>query len=89
MTEHKMNEQAKKAALELVNRVRRLVKAGNVTKVLVERKGETLLKLPLTVSAVGLVAAPVWAILLATLATFGLDCTVTLVTAEGKKISVV
>lgn len=89
MTEHFLNERLKHAACETVNRVRSLVKTGNVTRVLVERKGETLLNLPLTVSAVGLVAAPAWAILLATLATFGLDCAVTLVTAEGKKISVV
>lgn len=89
MTEHCVSEKAKQVAYETVNRVRSLVKTGNVTRVLVKRKGEILLNLPLTVSAIGLVAAPTWAILLSAVATFGLDCAVTLVTAEGKRISVV
>lgn len=89
MLEYPCKKTAKELALETVAKVKRVVKAGNVTKITVARKGETLLCLPLTVSTVGLIAAPSWAILLATIATFGLDCSVELEKADGRKIQIV
>lgn len=48
---------------EVVNKVKQLVKEGNVTKIRVKSNGNTILEIPVTVGVVGAVLAPKLAVL--------------------------
>ena len=78
-------------ANEIVEKIKALVKEGNVTRLRIVRGDNVILNLPMTVGVaggvIGLVAAP-WALILAALATVGLDCTVE-VEKENGEITVV
>ena len=58
----------------VIEKVKELVKKGNVSKIVVRRKGEVLLSIPVNVGVVGAVvglAAAKWAVLAAVLGTLG------------------
>lgn len=76
----------KKAAEEIVEKLKELVRKGNVTKVQVIRKGEVIVNFPLNVGIVAGVAAPLWALVLAALTTFGMDCHIDVVKDDGDVI---
>ena len=65
----------KKAAEEIVEKLKELVRKGNVTK-----------NFPLNVGIVAGVAAPLWALVLAALTTFGMDCHIDVVKDDGSVI---
>ncbi|SHG91342.1 DUF4342 domain-containing protein [Tepidibacter thalassicus] len=44
---------------ELIEKLKEILKKGNVTRVMVEKDGDVLLNLPVTVGAIGLVLGPV------------------------------
>lgn len=75
-----------KEAEELVEKIKELVKKGNVSKIVIRRGEDVILSLPLTAGIVGgifgLIAAP-WAMLAATIATVGFDCRVEVVNTDG------
>ena len=64
----------KKFAEEIVEKLKELVKKGNVTKIQVIKNGETVVNFPLNVGIVAGVAAAPWALLLAAITTLGMDC---------------
>ena len=74
-------------ANEIVEKIKELVKQGNVTRVRIRRGDNVILNLPMTVgvagTVIGLIAAP-WALILAALATVGLDCTVEVEKENGE-----
>ena len=76
----------------VVEKVKELVKKGNVSKIVVRRKGEVLVSIPVSVgvvgAAVGLFAAK-WALLAAVLGTVGFGCSVEIVKDDGKIVDVV
>lgn len=76
----------------VVEKVKELVKKGNVSKIVVRRKGEVLVSIPVSVgvvgAAVGLFAAK-WALLAAVLGTVGFGCTVEIVKDDGRIVDVV
>ena len=76
----------------VVEKVKELVKKGNVSKIVVRRKDEVLVSIPVNVgvvgAAVGLFAAK-WALLAAVLGTVGFGCTVEIVKDDGKIVDVV
>ena len=79
-------EDIKNFADDIVNRLKEMVKEGNVTRIRI-RKGDTIiLNLPMTVgligTALGLVAAP-WAVILGTISTIGFKCTVEVEKKDG------
>ena len=75
----------------VVEKVKELVKKGNVSKIVVRRKGEVLVSIPVSVgvvgAAVGLFAAK-WALLAAVLGTVGFGCTVEIVKDDGRIVDV-
>ena len=82
-----MDEQTRKEqAQQIVDRIKELVKEGGASRVLLKRKGETLLNLSLNVgvigAVVGLTAAP-FAVLTAALISFGLDCEIEIEKKDG------
>ena len=63
MTERTYTESFKVAANELVDAVKRLVREGNVRRVIVKQEGRTVAEFPLTVGVIGTVLAPMLAAL--------------------------
>jgi hypothetical protein len=63
---------------ELLNKVKEVVKEGNVRKIIIkDKEGRVLIELPLTVGVVGVVLAPVLAAVGA-IAALVTECTITI-----------
>ena len=76
----------------VVEKIKELVKKGNVSKIVVRRKGEVLLSIPVSVGVVGAVigiTAAKWALLAAVLGTVGFGCSVEIVKDDGEVLNVV
>ena len=77
---------SQKEAEELVEKLKAFVKEGNITRVVLKRKGEQLLDIPLNVglagTILGLAAAP-WAMVAGALVSYGMDCTLELHKTDG------
>ena len=75
----------------VIDKIKELVKKGNVSRIIVCRKGEQLLNIPVSVGAVGAVvglAAAKWVTLAAVLAAIGLGCTVEVIKSDGGIVNV-
>ncbi len=74
-------------ANEIVEKIKELVKKGNVTYIRVRKDDRVIVNIPMTLGIVGTVlgavAAP-WALLVSTFATIGFDCTVEVEDKDGK-----
>ena len=76
----------------VIEKIKDLVKKGNVSKIIVRRRGEVLLSIPVNVGVVGAVvglAAAKWAVLAAVLGTVGFGCTVEILKDDGDIVNVV
>jgi hypothetical protein len=61
---------------ELLSKVKEIIKEGNATRIIIKNeKDETILEFPLTVGAIGVVLAPIFAAL-GTLAALATHCTI-------------
>lgn len=82
-------EEVKNKANEIVDKIKALVKEGNVTYIRIRRNDMVILNLPMTVGVVGTiigaVAAP-WMVIIATLTTVGLACTVEVEKKDGSVV---
>ena len=81
-------EQKKSAQTnDLLEKVKAVVKEGNVNKIRVKRDGKVLLTVPVNVGIVGglvgLAAAPWWGILAAAAAAYGFDVKFEIVKEDG------
>ncbi len=75
-----------------IEKIKELVKKGNVSKIVVRRKGEVLLSIPVSVGVVGAVigiTAAKWALLAAVLGTVGFGCSVEILKDDGEVLNVV
>lgn len=72
---------------ETVEKVKELVKKGNVSKIAVKKDDETIVNVPVNVGVVGAIVAP-WGVIAAAIAAVGFKCRVELTTTEGKVIDV-
>ena len=75
----------------VMEKIKELVKKGNVSRIVVCRKGQQVLNIPVSVGAVGAVvglAAAKWVTLAAVLATIGLGCTVEVIKSDGGIVNV-
>ncbi len=75
MAERTFKESFKVAADQLVDAVKRLVREGNVRRVIIKQEGRTVVEFPLTVGVVGTVLAPVLAAVGA-IAAYMTECTI-------------
>ena len=76
----------------ILNKVKELVRKGNVSKIVVRRNGEVLVSIPVNVGVVGAViglTAAKWAVLAAVLATVGFGCSVEILKDDGEVVNVV
>ena len=73
---------------ELKEKLTNIIKKGNAKKVVVRRKGEEIISVPLNLGIiggiVGVAAAPV-AVIVAAIAAYGFDCTVEVENKDGSK----
>lgn len=85
-----MDEKIKEQADRIVEKVRELIKDGNVSRVILKRKGQTLLNLPMSYgvlgAAIGLYMAPL-TVLTTALVSFGLDCEVEIERKDGTTLN--
>ena len=75
----------------VIEKIKEIVKKGNVSRIVVCRKGQQVLNIPVSVGAVGAVvglAAAKWVTLAAVLATIGLGCTVEVIKSDGGIVNV-
>lgn len=70
---------------DLKDKIKEILKRGNVARILVTRDGETLLNIPLNVGVIGTVVAP-WGVIAGTVAAFGFKCKIEFVKDDGSVI---
>ena len=72
---------------DIMNKLKALVKKGNVSRIVISRDGKELVNIPVNVGIVGGVvglAAAKWVVIAAVLATVGFGCTVQVVKEDGE-----
>ena len=69
-------------ANETVEKVKELVKKGNITKISVKKDDETIVNIPVNIGLIGTIVAP-WGILAAAIAAFGFKCKIELTKDDG------
>ena len=73
---------------EIIDKLKKLVKSGNVDRIVVSRGDDTILNIPVNVgllgSVIGLAAAP-WAVIAAAVAAFGFSCKIEIMKKDGTK----
>lgn len=72
---------------DTMDKVKEMVKKGNVSKIAVKKGDETIVNIPVNVGVVGALVAP-WGVIAAAIATVGFKCTVELTTTDGKVIDI-
>lgn len=71
-----MREEFSVSADNLIEKVKELIREGNVTRIIVkDDKGKVLLEIPATVGVVGVIVAP-WLAALGTIAALATNCTI-------------
>jgi DNA-binding Lrp family transcriptional regulator len=84
MAQRVLWESIKVQGAEVVDQVKRLIREGNVRRVVVKQREKTVAEFPLTVGIVGALAAPVLAAIGA-LAAVLTDCTIVVERRSGAK----
>lgn len=85
------DEERKQQAEETVDKIKELVRKGNIARVIIKKDQDTIVNLPLNVGVVGTViglAAAPWAMLTAAIVTIGTDCKVELHTTDGNILDI-
>ncbi len=72
---------------KIVDKIKELVKKGNVSKIIIRKEDEVLLNLPLNIGIVGTVLAP-WAMIAGVIAAFGTKCSIELLKDDGEIIDI-
>ena len=78
-------------AKSAIEKIKELIRKGNVSRIVVKRNGGTVLNLPVNVGVVGAVvglASAKWVLLASVIATIGFGCTVEVVKEDGDIINV-
>ena len=72
---------------DTMDKVKEMVKKGNISKIAVKKGDDTIVNIPVNVGVVGALVAP-WGVIAAAIATVGFKCTVELTTTDGNVIDV-
>jgi ElaB/YqjD/DUF883 family membrane-anchored ribosome-binding protein len=79
---------AENAASDMIEKIKSLIRRGNVSKVLVKKDDSVVLSIPVTLGVIGAVFLPEAAIFSAIVA-LGVKCNISIVTTEGEEVDVV
>ena len=71
----------------IVEKIKKAIRKGNVSKIIVRKGDEVMLNLPVSVSIIGSVLAP-WAAVAGIIAVFGTKCTIELVKDNGEVVDI-
>ena len=83
----KKASKANEVAGETMDKIKELVKKGNISKISVKKDDETIVNIPVNVGIVGTIVAP-WGVIAAAIAAFGFKCKIELTTDDGKVIDI-
>ena len=83
----KKPNKANAVAGETMDKIKELVKKGNISKISVKKDDETIVNIPVNVGIVGTIVAP-WGVIAAAIAAFGFKCKIELTTDDGKVIDI-
>jgi hypothetical protein len=75
MTEQTMSQAFQVHGDQILDKVRELIHEGNVRRISIKQDDHTVIEIPLTVGALGVVLAP-WLAAVGALAAFVTDCTI-------------
>jgi len=75
------------AANETVDKIKDMVKKGNISKITIKKDGEILLNLPLNAGIVGALVAP-WGVIAGVIAAFGFKCQIELLKDDGTIVDI-
>jgi len=73
------------AANDAIEKIKALIRKGNVSKISIKRNGETVVNIPVNVGIIGTVVFP-WAALASVIAAFGTKCEIEIVKDNGEVI---
>ena len=74
--DHSKHEYFKVSGDELLSKVKEIIKEGNARRIIIKNeKDETIIEFPLTIGAIGVVLAPIFAAV-GTLAALATNCTI-------------
>ena len=73
-------------ASQIVEKIKALVKKGNISKILVKKDDSTVVNLPVNVGILGIVFVP-WVTLVSVIAALGTKCTIELVKDNGEVVN--
>lgn len=60
--EKTIKEEFKVSGVEVVKKIKELVKEGNIRRIIIKNEeGKTLIEIPLTVGVIGIALLPIWA----------------------------
>jgi len=79
---------AENVASDMIEKIKSLIRRGNVSKVLVKKDDSVVLSIPVTLGVIGAVFLPEAAIFSAIVA-LGVKCNISIVTTEGEEVDVV
>ena len=85
--DEKSTNKAADAANDTVEKIKELVKKGNVARICVKKEDEIILNLPLNAGIVGTLVAP-WGVIAGAIAAFGFKCKIEVVKDDGSVINV-
>lgn len=71
----------------LVEKMKEVIKRGNVAKIIVKRGEDTLINIPLNAGVLGAVVAP-WGIVIGVLAAFSFKCKIELIKDDGSVVDI-
>lgn len=72
---------------QLVEKIKEMIKKGNVSKIIVKKDDDVILNLPVNVGILGTVLAP-WGMIVGLIAAFGTKCIIELVKEDGAIIDI-
>ncbi len=79
---------AENAASDVVEKLKEMIRKGNVARVVVKRENDVVLSIPVTVGVIGAVLLPEAAIFSAIVA-LGVKCSISILTKDGEEVDVV
>lgn len=74
-------------ALQIVEKIKALIKKGNVSKIVIKRNEETILNVPVNLGIIGAVLIP-WTLIISTIVALGAKCSIELVKVNGDVINI-
>lgn len=75
------------AAGDVIEKLKELIRKGNVSKISIKRNGETVVNIPVNIGIIGTVVFP-WAAVASVIAAFGTKCEIEIIKDDGEVIDI-